>query len=191
MSDIFKTLVAPLEQAGFHRDIAQLTVKWKNLKAEYHKCKRHNGVSGNDPRDYESYTPLNEILGHRPSVQSVVIQNEDPSISIEMFEDAPDVDGAIPGCSKTPGIEMVVSRESSPSISQSSTKSHTKKLKSSEILLKIHEDIKSTLSDAKKQESEADQQFLETLIKQQEQIMVACTSMLLKGFQDIFGRSDD
>ncbi|KAK4882226.1 hypothetical protein RN001_005545 [Aquatica leii] len=115
---------------------------------------------------------MDEILGHRLSVQSVgfdssetpevtldelqLIQNEDPRMSIEMFEDVPDVDGAIPGCSKTPGIEMVVSRESSPSILQSSTKSHTKKLKSSETLLKIHEDIKSTWKDAKKQESEAD-----------------------------------
>ncbi|KAK4881273.1 hypothetical protein RN001_004592 [Aquatica leii] len=105
------------------------------LPAEYHKCKRHNGVSGNDPGDYECYTPFDEILRHRPSVQSLgfdssetpevtldelqLIQNEDTRISIEMFEDAPDVDGAIPGCSKTPGIEMVVSRESSPSISQS------------------------------------------------------------------------
>ncbi|KAK4879258.1 hypothetical protein RN001_007404 [Aquatica leii] len=168
VSDIFKTLVAPMEQARFHWDIAQLTVKWKNLKAEYHKCKRHNGVSGNDPGDYEFYTPLDTF--HLFKAWVLIVGN------FGWFKES---------------IEMVVSRESSPSVLQSSTKSHTKKLKSSKTLLKIHEDIKSTLNDAKKQESEADQQFLETLIKQQEQIMVACTSMLLKGFQDIFSRADD
>ncbi|KAF5299226.1 hypothetical protein FQA39_LY02399 [Lamprigera yunnana] len=33
VGDIFKTLLAPMEQAGFHGDVGQSTIKRKNLKA--------------------------------------------------------------------------------------------------------------------------------------------------------------
>ncbi|KAF5286764.1 hypothetical protein FQA39_LY04187 [Lamprigera yunnana] len=66
VGDIFKTLVAPMEQAGIHRDVGQLTIKWKNLKA---------------------------------------MEDDDARISLEMYDDVPDIDGAIRGGSTTPGIQ--------------------------------------------------------------------------------------
>ncbi|KAF5276022.1 hypothetical protein FQA39_LY00818 [Lamprigera yunnana] len=121
VGDIFKTLVAPMEQADFHRDVEQLTIKWKNLKAEYYKCKRHNGVSGNDPAEYEFCETLDEILGHRPTAQQegfdssqpegvtleelYTMEEDDARISLEMYDDDPDIDRAIPGGSTTRGIQ--------------------------------------------------------------------------------------
>ncbi|KAF5301556.1 hypothetical protein FQR65_LT08861 [Abscondita terminalis] len=88
------------------------------LKPEYYKRKRHNGVSGNDPAEYEFYEFLDEILGHRPSSQQkgfdsshpqevtleelYNIQQEDPRITLEI----PDEDGAIPGGSTTPAFRL-------------------------------------------------------------------------------------
>ncbi|KAF5282836.1 hypothetical protein FQA39_LY17486 [Lamprigera yunnana] len=130
-----------MEQAGFHRDVGQLTIKWKNLKAEYYKCKRHNGVSGNDPAEYEFYETLDEILGHRPTAQQegfdssqpeevtleelYTIEEDDARISLEMYDYDPNIDGAIPGGSITPGIQKQAAATPSGSRSPASFTSST------------------------------------------------------------------
>ncbi|KAF5303931.1 hypothetical protein FQA39_LY01716 [Lamprigera yunnana] len=81
---------------------------------------RHNGVSGNDPAEYEFYEALDEILGHRPMAQQGfdssqpeevtleelnTMEEDDARISLEMYDDDPGIDGAIAGGSTTPGIQ--------------------------------------------------------------------------------------
>ncbi|KAK4887138.1 hypothetical protein RN001_003409 [Aquatica leii] len=81
VGNIFKTLVTLTEHTGFHMDVGQLAIKWKNLKAEYYKCKTHNGVSRNDPNEYELYETFDEILGHHPLVQQEGFDSSYQSLS--------------------------------------------------------------------------------------------------------------
>ncbi|KAF5301717.1 hypothetical protein FQA39_LY10648 [Lamprigera yunnana] len=204
VGDIFKTLIAPMEQAGFHRDVGQLTIKWKNLKAEYYKCKRHHGTSGNDPAEYEFYETLDEILDNRPTAQQEAMEEDDARISLEMYDDDPDIDGAIPGGSTTPGIQKQAaatpSESRSPASFTLSTTSSTSRqsslskkfLKPIEVCAKMQNQFRSFLETIRERELEDDGVFLDTFLKRQEKIMKSCTSQIIKGLKDSFrSESDD
>ncbi|KAF5273790.1 hypothetical protein FQA39_LY00905 [Lamprigera yunnana] len=102
-------------------------------KTEYYKCKRHNGVSGNDPAEYEFYETLDEILGHRPTAQQEGFDSSQPEelwkmmleSPLEMYDDDPDIDGAILGGSTTPGIQTQAAATPSGSRSPASFTSST------------------------------------------------------------------
>ncbi|KAF5288533.1 hypothetical protein FQA39_LY15401 [Lamprigera yunnana] len=76
--------------------------------------------SGNDPAEYEFYETVDEILGLRPTAQQgfdssqpeevtleelYTMEEDDARISLEMYDDDPDIDGAIPGGPTTPGMQ--------------------------------------------------------------------------------------
>ncbi|KAF5294606.1 hypothetical protein FQA39_LY13365 [Lamprigera yunnana] len=208
VGDIFKTLVAPMEQAGFHRDVGQLTIKEEEFE------------SGNGHAEYEFYETLDEIQGHRPTAQQegfdssqpeevtleelYTMEEDDARISQEMYDDDADIDGAIPGGSTTPGIQKQAAATPSESRSPASFTSSTtssisrqsslskKSLKPIEVFAKMQNELRSFLETTRERELEADRVFLDTFLKRQEEIMKSCTSQIIKGLKDIFrSKSDD
>ncbi|KAF5281741.1 hypothetical protein FQR65_LT14581 [Abscondita terminalis] len=119
IKQIFASLEESMRQHGYERDGDQMLTKWKNLKAMYYKCKRHNTTSGNDPQTFMFNDMVNTVLEDRPlsrltssetSTEMVPkpVINEldltDDSIIVEFLNDydnLPDYDGARAGSSGT------------------------------------------------------------------------------------------
>ncbi|KAF5306810.1 hypothetical protein FQA39_LY00040 [Lamprigera yunnana] len=188
VGDIFKTLVAPMEQAGFHRDVGQLTIKWKNLKG-HRPTAQQEGFDSSQPEEV--------------TLEELYTMEDDARISLEMCDDDPDIDGAIPGGSTTPGIQKQAAATPSGSKSPASFTSSTtssisrqsslskKSLKPIEVFAKMQNELRSFL-ETRERELEADRVFLNIFLKRQEEIMKSCTSQIIKGLKDIFrSESDD
>ncbi|CAG9765720.1 unnamed protein product [Ceutorhynchus assimilis] len=233
VSDIFKTLIAPMKERGFIRDVNQLSVKYKNLKADYYRCKRHNAISGNDYIQCDFYAELDNLLGNRPlsqvdgdqsmGFQSItevpvhidliltkerciiitgrvlimckclvlvvdendpdIINRIEPNVHIEMYEDAPDIDGAIPGCSKDPDTPKTTVKDNLPTTTPKISKNVIKKNRDSkktqqQLLLE-------TLDNNRKEDAEKDRELLDRLSNRSEQMMLNCTKMFLSGLEKI------
>lgn len=67
---IYESIEKDMKAKGFMRNSDQIRIKFKALKAEYNKVKRHNNTSGAQRITCPYYDILNEILHDRPVVQT-------------------------------------------------------------------------------------------------------------------------
>ena len=66
---VYDKIARELKAAGFERTAVQCRDKIKKLRGEYKKVKDHNDETGRDRKSFVFDDQLNDILGHRPSIQ--------------------------------------------------------------------------------------------------------------------------
>ncbi|KAL1492525.1 hypothetical protein ABEB36_010766 [Hypothenemus hampei] len=190
-----------MEEKGFHRDAEQLSIKWKNLKAEYYKCKRHNNVSGNNTATFSYFEEMQELLGTRPCTKSIgfdsssCTQNamEDemsPSAIVINFADdydnLPDNDGAQPSASSATST----SGPCSPADSNlSDTPSLRSKLHSRRPVKRpkggiIFEQLKEIINEGIKRDQQ-DRVFLEKLLETQSKMLSDFSTNMVAVMKDL------
>ena len=60
-----------MKDHGCIKSGSQMQIKFKHLKEMYLKCKRNNSVSGASRMTFPYYEAMEELLGGRPTAQSV------------------------------------------------------------------------------------------------------------------------
>ncbi|XP_067625886.1 uncharacterized protein [Eurosta solidaginis] len=73
---IFEEVARELNSKGINKDAIQIRAKFKTLKCDYYKAKRHNNKSGAGRQTCEYFELLDEVLGNRPAVAA---EGEDTS----------------------------------------------------------------------------------------------------------------
>ncbi|XP_012534499.1 putative uncharacterized protein DDB_G0282499 [Monomorium pharaonis] len=102
IAEIFKSLEQEMKNKGYCRSATQIHIKFKGLKRTYNNCRTALSKSGAGVKKCMFYDELDELFGCRPiNIQKGMDSlNATSSIDMDMFDNIPDADGAIPGCSK-------------------------------------------------------------------------------------------
>ncbi|KAM0726193.1 hypothetical protein ACS0PU_008274 [Formica fusca] len=102
IAEIFKSLEQDMKNKGYCRSATQIHIKFKALKRNYNNCRIALSNSGAGvKKKCTFYDKLYELFGRRPiNIQKGMDSlNATSSVEVDMFDNIPDVDGAIPGCS--------------------------------------------------------------------------------------------
>ncbi|XP_071490667.1 uncharacterized protein [Diadema antillarum] len=90
---VFRDIAARMEEAGYRRSSDQLRDKLKKLKKEYKDAKKNNEKSGAGRQTCPFFDLLDDVLGHRPSIDPEVLVDT-ADIQGEESDDENDKSGA-------------------------------------------------------------------------------------------------
>lgn len=137
---IYEEIELELKKDGIEKSFNQIRTKFKAMKSDYLKTKRHNAISGNSRQECDHFELLEEIFQSRPlasvsgmdtatdwSMNSEFLEIMEPTVSPPSSTPSPTAVTALPATSPivTPSQSESASSNEIPSTSEAASSSAT------------------------------------------------------------------